>query len=231
LQKAAEPQKQSAMKINLFMVVFDFELKREKIPAFRGAVVEKVGRENILFHQHLDDKFLYSYPLIQYKIIGKYPAILCLKHGTEEILKFFQQTDWDMVIHGQRIKTEIRSIGYDYFICEFSDVPLNYRIYNWFALNESNFSRFSLLENEKEKTEFLEKIMIGNILSFAKGIGWNVDRQIELTIPNIPKLHLFSFKKFQMTGFNLDFITNISIPDFIGLGKSVSRGFGIIRRV
>ncbi len=219
------------MKIKLFMVVFDFELKKEKIPAFRGAVVEKVGRENILFHNHLEQNFLYGYPLIQYKIIGKYPAMVCVNQGTEEILKFFQQTDWDMMIHGQRIQTEIRSIGYDDFICELSPVPLNYRIYNWFALNESNFIRFSVLENEKEKTEFLEKIMIGNIISFAKGIGWTVDGQIQITIPNLPKLHIFSFKKFQMVGFNLDFTANISLPDFIGLGKSVSRGFGMIRMV
>ncbi len=40
-------------KIKVFIVTFDFELKRREIPAFRAAIVEKVGRENVLFHNHM----------------------------------------------------------------------------------------------------------------------------------------------------------------------------------
>ena len=107
---------------------------------------------------------------------------------------------------------------------------MKYKIENWFALNETNFTKFIALNNNGMKKEFLQRVLVGNILSFAKGIQWDINKQIELTITNLPKSHFFVFKNHKMAGFNLYFVTNIILPDFIGLGKSVSRGFGVIRR-
>jgi hypothetical protein len=226
------PPKLPSAKLTVLKVIFDFELERRKIPAFRGAVIEKVGRENVLFHNHLNqESFLYGYPLIQYKMIRKYPAIVCLKYGTEEILKFFQKSSWDLVIHGERIETEVRHIDFDYFMCGFSSEPLHYRIQNWFALNEENYEKFRPLTCDEDRIGFLQRILTGNILSYSKGIEWNIGGQIEVGIPKLPDIHLFSFKKYQMAGFHLDFTANIMLPDFIGLGKSVSRGFGMIMRI
>ncbi|GBC60647.1 hypothetical protein DENIS_1604 [Desulfonema ishimotonii] len=218
------------MKIKQLTAIFDFELPRWKIPAFRGAIIEKSGRENILFHNHSGDGFRYAYPLIQYKIIRRNPAVVCLNQGSEEILKFFEKPDWSLVIHGEKTKTEISHISFDYFICEFLPKSLPYRIHNWFALNEKNYRKFDALENETEKIRLLQRILTGNILAFAKGIGWRIDSQIRVSIPRLPDHHLLTFKTHQMSGFTLDFTANISLPEFIGLGKSVSRGFGLITR-
>lgn len=223
--------KQNQKRIKMLAVTFDFELQRRHIPAFRGAMVEKVGRENLLFHNHLDDgSFLYGYPLIQYKIIRRHPAMVCIDHGSEEILKFFEKLNWDLVIHNQRIETEIRNLSFDYFVCGFSPIPVRYRIFNWFALNEENFKRFTGMNGDKERIDLLKRILIGNIISFAKGIGWSIDGQIELQIKRMPDTRGFSFKNHRMIGFDLDFTANLLLPDYIGLGKSVARGFGMIER-
>ena len=218
------------IKLKILTIIFDLEIERRDIPAFRGAIIEKVGRENILFHNHVEGKFRYGYPLIQYKVFRKNPAIICLNEGTEEILKFFEQTNWDIVLKGREIKTEIKYLNLDYFSCGMIERPMPYRIYNWFALNEDNFQKFIRFTEENVQTKFLEGILIGNILSFAKGVGWRLDRKIELTISMIPKGRLFSFKDHQMVGFDLKFGANILLPDNIGLGKSVARGFGMIRK-
>jgi hypothetical protein len=222
--------KDSVVKIKILTVVFDLEIERRDIPAFRGAIIEKVGRENILFHNHFEGTFRYGYPLIQYKVFRKNPAIICVNEGTEEILKFFEQTNWDIHLKGQAIRTEIKFINLDYFSCSMADREMRYRIYNWFALNEDNFQKFTRLAEENARTKFLEGILIGNILSFAKGVGWRIDRKIELRIPRIPKGRLFSFKDHQMVGFDLEFGANIVLPENIGLGKSVARGLGLIRK-
>ncbi len=218
------------VKIKVLTVIFDFEIERRDIPAFRGAIIEKVGRENILFHNHFEDKFRYGYPLIQYKAFKGNPAVICVNEGTEEILKFFEQTDWDIILKGNEIKTELKYLNLDYFTCGMMDRPRQYRIYNWFALNEDNFQKFIKLPGERAQTEFLQGILIGNILSFAKGIHWHIDRKILLNIARIPKGRLFSFKDHQMVGFDLEFSANVALPDNIGLGKSVTRGFGVIRK-
>ncbi|CAN2040601.1 conserved hypothetical protein [Candidatus Magnetomoraceae bacterium gMMP-15] len=229
MQKPSIPPKKSSVKIKLFIVRFDFKIERRRIPAFRGAVIEKAGRENLLFHNHLNQKFRYGYPLIQYKSVNKNPTIVCIDQGAEDILKFFQQDNWDLVIHDQKIKTRIKHVFADYFECKLSPKPLNYRIHNWFALNEKNFNKFIILNNQAKKAAFLERILIGNILTFAKGINWNIDGQVEVKISDLPKIRSFSFKNHQMVGFDIDFTSNIILPEFIGLGKSVSRGFGMIK--
>ena len=72
-------------KLRTLLVKFENQLPPYKVSAFRGAVIEKVGREHLLFNHHIDDKqYLYQYPLIQYKSIHKQPAILCLGEGVDE---------------------------------------------------------------------------------------------------------------------------------------------------
>jgi hypothetical protein len=40
--------------IRILTVIFDTEIFPFETPAFRAAIIEKVGRENILFNNHLD---------------------------------------------------------------------------------------------------------------------------------------------------------------------------------
>lgn len=230
MQISIYPDKTPNKKIKILISIFNFEIERREIPAFRGAVIEKVGQENLLFHNHLGKDFRYGYPLIQYKLIRKKPAIVCINEGSEEIVKFFENIDWDLTLNGEKIHAEIKHLSFDYFHCGFSDELKTYEIKNWFALNEENFEKFMRLDKESNRLEFLERILIGNILSFAKGVGWNVAQQIKTKITQISDYRAFNFKNQQMLGFDIKFTSNITLPDHIGLGKSVSRGFGVIRK-
>jgi hypothetical protein len=81
-----------AHKLKYLRIEFDEKIAGHEIPLFRGALIDKVGKENILFHNHLDDKvYQYGYPLIQYKIVHHRPTLLCLHKGTEEVHHFFSQ--------------------------------------------------------------------------------------------------------------------------------------------
>ena len=219
------------MKIRLFIVIFDFEMARREIPAFRGAIIKKVGRESILFHNHSGNKFRYGYPLIQYKLVGKNPAIVCVNSGYDESLRLFENTEWNFNINNKAVHASIKHLSFDYFECGLTSSVVKYRINNWFGLNEQNFKKYTLLTTDSEQKEFLEKILIGNVLSFAKGINWIVDDKIMVSVDYIPNRRFFNFKNNKIAGFDLIFSTNVLLPDKIGLGKSVSRGFGIIRKV
>ena len=219
------------MKIRLFIVIFDFELERREVPAFRGSVIEQVDRENILFHNHYGNNFRYGYPLIQYKLVERNPAIVCINSGYDESLKLFENVQWNFKIKDRNIRADIKHLSFDYFECESCASPVKYRIQNWFALNEQNYNRFKNIKNITDRKQFVEKILIGNILSFAKGVNWTIDEQIKVHINFLPNHRMFNFKNNKMAGFDLNFSTNVLLPDNIGLGKSVSRGFGMIRKV
>ena len=219
------------MKIRLFIVIFDFEIKRREIPAFRGAIIKQVGHEHILFHNHYGKNFRYGYPLIQYKLIGRNPAIVCINSGYDNSLKLFEEMQWNFNIKDKNIRADIRHLSFDYFECKLCDNPVKYRIQNWFALNEQNYNKFKKIKTVSDRKTFIEKILIGNILSFAKGINWTIDEPIKVSIKFLANHRLFNFKNSKMTGFDLNFSTNVLLPDNIGLGKSVSRGFGMIKKV
>ena len=72
----------------------------------------------------------------------------------------------------------------------------------------------------------LSKMLVGNLLSMSKGLGYTVPARIEAeTTLNSIKTKL---KRVEVIGFIGSFRTNFEIPDFFGIGKSVSRGFGTV---
>jgi hypothetical protein len=219
-------------KIRILTVVFDAEISGHELPAFRGAIVDKVGKANILFHNHLDDKaFLYRYPLIQYKRIGKKPCILCIDYGVDEIHKFFENDSWDVKISDRWLNMKIDRLNLNQFTMQVWDRNFDYSIRNWIALNQENYKRYNGLESLQEKIAFLEKTLTANILAFAKGIDWQVDKQLNVKIKEMQSQRAVTLKEQKVIGFNLDFASNVFLPDYIGLGKSVSLGYGLVKHL
>ena len=99
----------------------------------------------------------------------------------------------------------------------------------WLALNTHNFKKYNNLDDWKEKKLFLNKILIGNILSMAKGLGIIVNRRIYV------KTHLepvsVNYKSVKMLGFTGEFKVRFKIPDYFGFGKGVSHGFGSVKQI
>ncbi len=218
-------------KIRLITVVFDTEIAGYEIPAFRGAVIKKVGIDNTLFHNHLkEDTFLYKYPLIQYKMLWKKPTIMCIDYGVDEIHKFFEKKDWNLKISDRWLEMSIDKLQMNQYVMQVWDKMFDYTIQNWIALNQENFLKYQRLEAMTDKIEFLEKTLKANILSFAKGIEWTVDKEIKLKIKDLIRLRSAKIKGRNMTGFDAEFSTNVFIPNYLGLGKSVSLGYGIVRQ-
>lgn len=221
----------SGIRIRVLELAFDDRLQRREIPALRGAVVNGVGREKVLFHNHLGSQFRYGYPLIQYKSINGRPTLLSLESGVEESIGLLQINDLSLNINGRTICSEMRSISYDYFVCDFSESLISYAISNWFALNESNYSKYIDLSNEADRFSFLESILVGNIITLAKGLHWNLMHRVQVSLIRMYRERTFKFKNLRMLGFDLMFKTNVILPNHIGLGKSVARGFGVIQRL
>lgn len=218
-------------KLRYLQIQFDTEIKSYEIPAFRSAIIEKAGRGNLSFHNHLnDEKVMYGYPVIQYKVIHRQPAIICLDYGVDEIHHFFQNKKWDIDISGRTLELVVSDLKLRQFNMQVWEQTFEYKIMNWIALNQENHKIYSNFTDENEKRDFLQKILTGNIISFAKGIKWDVDKPLEVHILQIEKESKISFKGNKLLGLNINFQTNAFLPDYIGLGKGVSHGFGIVRQ-
>jgi len=222
---------ETSKKIRILQVIFDSEIKAYEVPAFRGAIIKKVGQENILFHNHLNNGYLYKYPLIQYKTIHRHPAIVCVDYGVDEIHKFFENKDWSINISDRWLDMKIDKLNMNQFTMNVWDKHFKYNIRHWIALNQENYKKYMAMDSLVEQTTFLEALLKANILSFAKGIDWQVPKPVELSITEIKEVRPVRLKKQKVLGFNLDFKTNVFLPNNIGLGKSVSLGFGNVREI
>jgi len=107
---------------------------------------------------------------------------------------------------------------------------LSYRfITPWLALNQRNYERYFRLDRSGQKN-LLRRTLVGNILSMAKGLDYVVTSQIRLDIGRV-RHRMRTVKGVNMLGIECDFMVNFAIPDYLGLGKSVSRGFGAVVKV
>jgi hypothetical protein len=214
------------------LVSFDNAIKASQIPAFRAAVIEKVGREHILFHNHLGEtEYSYRYPLIQYKTVQQRPAIFCVDAGVEAIHQLFENKSWTIQFLGEPMHLKVADLFLKTTTLNVWNETFSYYINHWQALNEDNYAKFKLVESLSDRIAMLEKILTGNILSMAKGIDWHIDKRLDVKITDMEAEKLSRMKDIKVATFNLRFQSNIFLPDYIGLGKGASKGFGIVKHI
>jgi hypothetical protein len=157
--------------------------------------------------------------------------LVALEEGAQLLQKLFLQVN-ELKIDGETYTINKKQI--DAFNPEVGYIQdlKKYRFQSlWMALNQTNFKKYINAGNN-EKTEMLKRILIGNILSFYKGIDLHLtsEERLMLSLNNIKSKNT-KFKDKNMLAFTGEFIVNASLPNYIGLGKSVSRGFGTIKQI
>lgn len=99
----------------------------------------------------------------------------------------------------------------------------------WFALSQENYKKFYLAGSREARDELMNRTLVGNILSMSKTLGYTVKDRIKAKVDyRFGKARLKDTNTLTFTG---TFITNFLIPDYLGIGKSVSRGFGAVRNI
>ena len=221
--------------LRVMTVVFNTPLKQSEIRKFRGAVISAAGAENTLFHNHDGAGYNYKYPLIQYRIIGGKAALLCLNEGIEQTQSLFASgfIGGELIIGDENKGViMIESIRQNEFSLCVLETPVKYHISRWLPLNQQNYTLWKSLENEEERISKLNSILVGNIISLAKGVGWQIDSKIECSIDiNSIITRPIIYKEQRLISFSLDFTTNLFLPNGLGIGKGVSSNLGVILHI
>ncbi|MFZ5800676.1 MAG: CRISPR-associated endonuclease Cas6 [Candidatus Omnitrophota bacterium] len=198
----------------------------EKIRGYLG----NIFWDNPYAHQHKSDGgFIYQYPRVQYKVIDGACLLLGFKEGSEIVKTTFHDLK-TLNLDGKW--EEILSKGLESYAATFYIAPEQTRysfLTPWLALNEDNYEKYTKLKTWVEKKELLAKILIGNIISISKSLGYTVPEPIKANIGYLKEIKT-SLKGTPMLGFLGTFSVNFEIPDYWGIGKSVSRGFGTVKR-
>lgn len=207
----------------------EIKIKPSLLHKVRGYFADQY-RQYDLVHNH-DKKtgtFIYRYPAIQFKINNGL-AIHAYKDEGIAILKevFLTSESIDVEgrtinVYGKEIEIKEESFGEDgeFYLYEFF-TP-------WLALNQQNYRNYKTLSDEKEKNRRLNTVLINNIIAFCKFAGYTVENR--LTVKSQFRELQANLKGKTHTAFKGEFMVDFLLPDFLGLGKSSSRGYGNIKR-
>ncbi len=193
----------------------------------RGFFATKFNEYQLL-HQHDAGRFIYKYPLVQYKMVNGAPMVLGINEGVDVLKEIYDKYDSirlgeiEYQIFERQISVREQEFG-------LSDKFHLYKFLTpWIALNQENHKKYRGLGPEEQKG-LLQRTFIGNILSMSKGLDYRVPEKIKADV-RVRKV-VRRLKDTPVDAFYGTFTTNFLIPDYLGIGKSVSRGFGTVKTV
>lgn len=233
----------------------EIALRTRDAHKLRGYFGELFREHSPLLHNHLTSdeeseggtvavKFRYAYPLVQYKVLDRVPTLVGLGEGATLLTQLFLQMREITIrsdasrsnVSGQEsimetfpvlskhIKHEQAPIGLADDLIEYSFETL------WMALNQANFRDYRNY-SEAEQNAQLKRVLTSQLLALFREFGLWLQPHERIMVRLDVQERSTQFKNQTMVAFTGGFLANIIVPDGIGLGKAVSRGFGSLKRI
>ena len=210
----------------------EIRLKTRDAHKLRGYFGNLFKEHSPLLHNHYEDgRLRYQYPQIQYKVIRNIPTLIGLGEGGHLLPQLFLKIK-HLDIDGQHYEVTTKNIehknietGYSLHLQEYEFSTL------WMALNQQNYEKYQKLPDQEARTAMLNSILTGHILGFLRSTQIELQDHERIMVKVAIQQKSTLFKEQKMVAFTGTFIANVLLPDSIGLGKSVSRGFGTIKKI
>lgn len=206
------------------------ELSLNETPRLRGFFGATFADQVLLHHHREDGTYVYDYPRIQFKVLNSQAVLIGLEEGSELLIRLWLEVDQT------KLGTEILSVQEATIQKRCAEVGecnemITYRFLSpWLALNQENTRQYRTMQSGPDRRCLLESILIGNCLSFAKSFHHRVVVKLRADCSQLRPVNT-RLKGIEMQGFLGTFQINFLLPDRVGIGKSVSRGFGTVLRV
>jgi len=170
------------------------------------------------------DEFLY--PRVQVKILNEQIYLVGIKEGADPILSITK--DFELLNFGN-ITFNILDIDIEESINQFKHVDqlLRYRFVSpWIALSKNTQNRYKFLKN-KDRIVFLNRLLGQNIVFLAREMSVDLNDKVytKLKLNSIFPKPVYENNWGSFSG---EFQTNFVLPNYIGLGNGITRGYGAI---
>jgi hypothetical protein len=189
-------------------------------------VASKVARPE--FHQHAGDHLVYRHPLVRYDVSTGEAIVAGLAEGSV-LLRSLPAPEEFLLGHERHCVLEHRSETSRVDIGPASE-PIGYEFRTpYLALNQENHRVWGHA-SRADRQRLLERVVVGNLLSLAKGIGLHVEGRLNAAVALEPDGWHELKPGLRLLGFRGSLRVNFTLPDLWGIGKSSARGFGTLTR-
>lgn len=209
----------------------DLRLPRSAGHLLRGYFGNAFREHSPLLHNHLEDgSYRNGYPLVQYKMVDGTPTVIGIGAGSEVILKVFGEVE-SIRIADQTLDARTKELTYDRIEPRVhADRLFDYRLETPYrAFNQDQYPRWRAAATDAERFALTVQALTGHLLMIFKGLDVWVEKRI-VAYPFFEPLTV-GMKGQRLTAFRGHFVSNVELPDLIGVGKGTSRGFGTLQRV
>lgn len=209
----------------------EIALKHRDAHKLRGYFGRLFRDESPLLHNHYQDGSLrYKYPVVQYKVIQQTPTLVGTGQGARLLQELFLKIR-ELNIDGELYAVHSKNIEQRNFASGFAEEMIDYQFSTrWIGLNSENFKTYQGMRSKTDQKKLLQGILVGHVLNFFKSHEVLLQPAERLMAVVSLKPKAAKVKDQEMIAFEGSFAINAELPDFIGLGKFSSRGFGTIMR-
>lgn len=214
------------MQLKTFYLTLKTNKFVEEDPSKLRGYIANNFKEYPILHHHIQNGYFYNYPKVQYKIIEGTPLILGIDEGAIILHKIYPEINELLIGNKKYIVLEKKITELNSEIkCITQNIQYSF-ITPWIGLNSENYKNYVNITDWKEKKSFLNNIIIGNILSMSKGLELVIDNTLYVH-SHLEQAKIY-YKGVPFIAFTGKFKINFEIPNFFGLGKGVSQGFGTV---
>jgi len=219
--------------MQLLTITLPCPLHPGNIPAFRSAIIELVGQEQHLFHNHDNrqpgaDHHHYGYPLIQYQVRRGMATILGLNEGVQAIEQYLlPRLRPELEFAGQTHTLEGYHLHPHEYALQLSERPQVFGLQGWLALNTENYSRWKATEDEVERKKILSSALTGHLRSLMETLGTVAWRSlVEARVLQVDQQKCIQWHGTELVRFDVLAESNLRFPAGIGIGRVAAFGFG-----
>ena len=215
------------MNLKIFTIILDpvdpIQFSIAEIRAYFTVKLE----EYTVFNKSNDNGFIYRYPVMQCKqiknrllVIGISQGAALLEQLSHERNEIFSGKNTCTILERDTaIRNEEFGISGTTHTYEF--------LTPWLALNQQNAKKFYDLKGKPERDAFISRILIGNFETLAKSLDYKIS--VPITCDAKIRFRIDWMGRENVMVFLGKVRTNLRIPDYFGMGQSVSQGFGTMK--
>ena len=170
------------------------------------------------------DRFLY--PRVQVKILNEQVYLIGIAEGVDPIIQLAERLD---ILDFGNITFQVFDTEVDVKDDQFRPVDrlVRYRLLTpWVALNQTTGSRYRFLNN-MERLTFLNRLLGQNIVFLSREMGMEIEDKI-FTKVNLTSMFPEPVDERNWGAFSGEFRTNFLLPNYMGIGNGITRGYGAI---
>jgi hypothetical protein len=192
-------------------------------------LLNKKMAEYTALHQNDTAGFIHRYPVLQCKQVRSDLMVTGICQGADCLCRITH--DHTLLGDGEsacRITARDPAIRSEPF--GISAIPGTYEFLTpWMALNQQNAKKFYDLNGKPQRDTFMQKLLTTHLNTLAKSLDYKIT--VPITCGAKVRFRRDRIGRENVMVFLGKFQTNLDIPDYLGIGLSVSQGYGTIKRI